>query len=88
MFVFSTHLCRIYFLNLLSEATLNSSHSNQEAILTSGLLKGIKHSNKSVIISKHAQNNGQNDNMMHNQCLIRTLDKCFPDIDQSTFQKK
>lgn len=67
MFVSSTHLGRIYFLNLLSEATLNSSYSNQEAILISGLLKDIKRSNKSVITSKHAQNIGQNNyvNMMH-----------------------
>lgn len=67
MFVSSTHLCRIYFLNLLSEATLNSSYSNQEAILISGLLKDIKRSNKSVITSKHAQYIGQNNyvNMMH-----------------------
>ena len=84
MFVSSTHLGRIYFLNLLSEATLNSSHSNQEAILISGLLKDIKRSNKSVITSKHAQT-CQHD---AHQCLIHTLDKCFPDIDQSTFQKK
>lgn len=82
-----TQLCRFYFLYLLFK---QSSHDNQVEILISGKLEDIKHSSTSVITLKHFGLSNYVFSIQHyaHECLIHILDKCFPDIDQSIFQKK